>query len=62
MISHKNCCAIMQANVLTGMVNLSMDTLSVSPFGALAILFGYAYILSIAAAVAHYYGIRLKFW
>ncbi|KAM3322315.1 putative protein isoform X1 [Capsicum chacoense] len=50
------------ANVLTGMVNLSMDTLSASPFVALAILFGYAYILSIAAAVAHFYGIRLKFW
>ncbi|XP_060207614.1 uncharacterized protein At4g17910 isoform X2 [Lycium barbarum] len=50
------------ANVLTGMVNLSMDTLSVSPFTALAILVGYAYILSIAAAVAHFYGIRLKFW
>lgn len=50
------------ANVLTGMVNLSMDTLSVSPFVALAILVGYAYILSIAAAVAHFYGIRLKFW
>lgn len=61
-ISHKNCCAIMQANVLTGMVNLSMDTLSASPFVALAILVGYAYILSIAAAVAHFYGIRLKFW
>ncbi|KAH0642905.1 hypothetical protein KY289_033879 [Solanum tuberosum] len=43
------------ANVLTGMVNLSMDTLSVSPFVALAILVGYAYILSIAAAVAHFY-------
>jgi len=62
MISHKNCFAIMQANVLTGMFNLSMDTLSVSPFVALAILVGYAYILSIAAAVAHFYGIRLKFW
>lgn len=53
---------IMQANVLTGLVNLSIDTLFVSPFTALAILVGYAYILSIAAAVAHVCGIRLKFW
>nr|XP_016511434.1 PREDICTED: uncharacterized protein At4g17910-like [Nicotiana tabacum] len=50
------------ANVLTGLVNLSIDTLFVSPFTALAILVGYAYILSIAAAVAHVCGIRLKFW
>ncbi|KAK6132041.1 hypothetical protein DH2020_034222 [Rehmannia glutinosa] len=32
------------ANVLTGLVNLSVDTLSVSPISALAILFGYAFI------------------
>ncbi|XP_075083043.1 uncharacterized protein At4g17910 isoform X3 [Nicotiana tabacum] len=50
------------ANVLTGLVNLSIDTLFVSPFTALAILVGYAYILSIAAAIAHVCGIRLKFW
>ncbi|KAJ8568225.1 hypothetical protein K7X08_020947 [Anisodus acutangulus] len=50
------------ANVLTGLVNLSLYTLSVSPFTALANLVGYAYILSIAAAVAHFNCIRLKFW
>ncbi|XP_075108443.1 uncharacterized protein At4g17910-like [Nicotiana tabacum] len=45
------------ANVLTGLVNMSIDTLFVSPFTALATLVGYAYILSIAAAVAHVCGI-----
>ncbi|KAK4368758.1 hypothetical protein RND71_012550 [Anisodus tanguticus] len=50
------------ANVLTGLVNLSLYTLSVSPFTALAILVGYAYILSIAAAVARFNCIRLKVW
>ncbi|KAK6132062.1 hypothetical protein DH2020_034198 [Rehmannia glutinosa] len=49
------------ANVLTGLVNLSVDTLSVSPISALAILFGYAFILSFAVGFADFLGIKLKF-
>ncbi|KAK6134239.1 hypothetical protein DH2020_032044 [Rehmannia glutinosa] len=50
------------ANVLTGLVNLSVDTLSVSPISALAILFAYAFVLSFAVGFADFLGIKLKFW
>ncbi|XP_027347432.1 uncharacterized protein At4g17910 [Abrus precatorius] len=50
------------ANVLTGLVNLSVDTLSVSSIAALFILLVYAYILSIVIGIANYFGIKLKFW
>lgn len=50
------------ANVLTGMVNLSMDTLSASSFAALVILVGYVLILMAAASFAWFYDIKLKFW
>ncbi|KAI3467046.1 hypothetical protein Pfo_023709 [Paulownia fortunei] len=50
------------ANVLTGLVNLSVDTLSVSPISALAILFAYTFILSFAVGFADFLGIKLKFW
>lgn len=50
------------ANLLTGLVNLSMDTLFVSPLTSLLILIIYGFIVCIAAAFADYYGIKLKFW
>ncbi|XP_022634051.1 uncharacterized protein At4g17910-like isoform X3 [Vigna radiata var. radiata] len=50
------------ANILTGLVNLSMDTLSVSSIKALIILLVYAYILSIVIGIVDYFGIKLKFW
>ncbi|XP_024986284.1 uncharacterized protein At4g17910 isoform X1 [Cynara cardunculus var. scolymus] len=51
------------ANLLTGLVNLSMDdTLFVLPGTALVILIGYGFITCAAAAFADYNGIKLKFW
>lgn len=52
----------MQANILTGLVNLSVDTLSASSIKALIILLVYAYILSIVIGILDYFGIKLKFW
>ncbi|CAL1409902.1 unnamed protein product [Linum trigynum] len=50
------------ANVLTGLVNMLMDTKSASPMVALSILLAYAFLTSIAASIPHFYGFRLKFW
>ncbi|XP_042003640.1 uncharacterized protein At4g17910-like, partial [Salvia splendens] len=50
------------ANVLTGVVNLSIDTLSASSISALAILFAYAFILCFVVGIANYFGMVLKFW
>ncbi|GJS53531.1 GWT1-like protein [Tanacetum coccineum] len=50
------------ANLLTGLVNLSMDTLFVSPLPALLILIIYCFIICAAAAYAEYNGFKLKFW
>ncbi|KAK9072868.1 hypothetical protein SSX86_009303 [Deinandra increscens subsp. villosa] len=50
------------ANLLTGLVNLSVNTLFVSPFTALLILIAYGFIICAAAAFADYKGIKLKFW
>ncbi|XP_047150533.1 uncharacterized protein At4g17910-like isoform X1 [Vigna umbellata] len=50
------------ANILTGLVNLSVDTLSASSIKALVILLVYAYILSIVIGILDYFGIKLKFW
>ena len=52
----------MQANLLTGLVNLSMDTLFVSPATALVVLIGYGFIICATAAFADYNDIKLKFW
>lgn len=54
--------AFLLANLLTGLVNLSVDTLSTSSISALFILLVYAFILSIAMGLAKFNGIRLKFW
>ncbi|MED6192542.1 hypothetical protein PIB30_011070 [Stylosanthes scabra] len=50
------------ANILTGLVNLSVDTLSASSITALSILAVYAYILSMVIGMADYFGVKLKFW
>lgn len=53
--------AFLLANLLTGLVNMSMDTLSTSSVGALFVLLVYAYLLSTVVGIADYYGIKLKF-
>nr|XP_043634425.1 uncharacterized protein At4g17910 [Erigeron canadensis] len=50
------------ANLLTGLVNLSMDTLFVPPLIALLILIVYAFVVCVAAALTDYNGIKFKFW
>ncbi|KAI5639547.1 hypothetical protein M9H77_00622 [Catharanthus roseus] len=50
------------ANVLTGLINLSIDTLFVSSTFALATLLVYALTLSLFVGSLHFYGIKLKFW
>ncbi|KAJ0952379.1 putative phosphatidylinositol anchor biosynthesis protein PIGW/GWT1 [Helianthus annuus] len=50
------------ANLLTGLVNLSVNTLFVSPLTALIILIAYGFTVCAAAAFADYKGIKLKFW
>ncbi|XP_054824549.1 uncharacterized protein At4g17910 isoform X2 [Prosopis cineraria] len=48
------------ANILTGLVNMSMNTLSASSFTATCILIVYTFVLSITAGIADFYGIKLK--
>ncbi|KAJ4728654.1 GPI-anchored wall transfer protein [Melia azedarach] len=50
------------ANIFTGLVNLTIDTLSVSSFSALLILLGYTFSLCMIIGIADFYGIRLKYW
>ncbi|XP_065856322.1 uncharacterized protein At4g17910 [Euphorbia lathyris] len=50
------------ANVLTGVINLYVDTIFVKSSLALLILVCYAYVLSIITAILGFYGVRLKFW
>lgn len=52
----------MQANLLTGLVNLSVDTLFATSNEALAILVLYAFVLCFFTGLANFYGFRLKFW
>lgn len=52
----------MQGNLLTGLVNLWMNTLFVSPVTALFILVAYGFIICCVAGFADYNGIKLKFW
>ncbi|XP_031248777.1 uncharacterized protein At4g17910 [Pistacia vera] len=50
------------ANLFTGLVNMSVDTLSASSISALLILFMYSFTLSMIIAIADFCGMRLKFW
>jgi phosphatidylinositol glycan class W len=49
------------ANLLTGLVNLTVPTLDVGPMVAMAILVGYAAVLTVAAVVLDLYDISIKF-
>ncbi|KAF8728830.1 hypothetical protein HU200_018115 [Digitaria exilis] len=50
------------ANILTGLVNLSVDTLSASSFSAFMILSVYTFTLCMVTGLAHFFGVRMKFW
>ncbi|KAG0471740.1 hypothetical protein HPP92_016286 [Vanilla planifolia] len=50
------------ANVLTGMVNMGMDTLAASSLQAFVILVGYALFLTVVVIFFWFHGIKLKFW
>ncbi|KAG6782505.1 hypothetical protein POTOM_011912 [Populus tomentosa] len=50
------------ANLLTGLVNLYVDTLFTPSLSALVIVLAYAYCLSIITGIADFYGVKLKFW
>ncbi|GMY29736.1 hypothetical protein FCV25MIE_24978 [Fagus crenata] len=54
--------AFLLANVLTGLVNFSVDTLSASSVTALFVLVLYASALSTLVGIVDFCGIRLKFW
>ncbi|GAY54460.1 hypothetical protein CUMW_156870 [Citrus unshiu] len=50
------------ANIFTGLVNLTTDTLSTSTISAIFLLLGYTFCVSMIIGIADFYGIRLKFW
>ncbi|CAN6300733.1 unnamed protein product [Urochloa humidicola] len=50
------------ANILTGLVNLSVDTLSASSLTAFMILSVYTFTLCMVAGLAPFFGVRMKFW
>ncbi|KAJ4961645.1 hypothetical protein NE237_021555 [Protea cynaroides] len=54
--------SFMLANVLTGVINLYVDTFSASSPSALIILLSYAFVLSVFTGCAAYFGIKLKYW
>ncbi|XBI57167.1 hypothetical protein VPH35_038627 [Triticum aestivum] len=54
--------AFLVANILTGLVNLSVDTLSASPLAAFMILVAYTFNLCMLAGLAQFSGVRIKFW
>eukprot|EP01010_Urceolus_cornutus_P002012 NODE_2599_length_502_cov_188.492274_g2065_i0.p1 GENE.NODE_2599_length_502_cov_188.492274_g2065_i0~~NODE_2599_length_502_cov_188.492274_g2065_i0.p1 ORF type:complete len:143 (-),score=24.63 NODE_2599_length_502_cov_188.492274_g2065_i0:44-472(-) len=47
-------------NLLTGLANLTLDTLNTPPHVALIVLFGYMGILALVLTAARHYHIRLK--
>ncbi|KAJ1296933.1 hypothetical protein BS78_01G339300 [Paspalum vaginatum] len=50
------------ANILTGLVNLSVNTLSVSSLTAFTILSAYTLTLCMITGLTHFCGVRMKFW
>ncbi|XP_039830848.1 uncharacterized protein At4g17910 isoform X5 [Panicum virgatum] len=50
------------ANILTGLVNLSVDTLFASSLTAFMILSVYTFTLCVVTGLAHFFGVRMKFW
>ncbi|XP_042462073.1 uncharacterized protein At4g17910-like isoform X1 [Zingiber officinale] len=54
--------SFLMANVLTGLVNLSMDTLSASPVTSFTVLLGYSFLLSFVTSILWFCGIKIKFW
>uniref|UniRef100_A0ACD5WXA1 Uncharacterized protein n=2 Tax=Avena sativa TaxID=4498 RepID=A0ACD5WXA1_AVESA len=50
------------ANILTGLINLSVDTLSASSFTAFMILSVYNLMLCVVVGLAQFCGVRMKFW
>jgi phosphatidylinositol glycan class W len=50
------------ANILTGLVNLSVDTLSASSLAAFMILSVYTLMLCLIVGLAQFCGVRMKFW
>ncbi|KXG39274.1 uncharacterized protein At4g17910 isoform X2 [Sorghum bicolor] len=50
------------ANILTGLVNLSVNTLSASSLTAFMILSVYTFTLCMVTGLAHFCGVRMKFW
>ncbi|XP_042485665.1 S-locus-specific glycoprotein S13-like [Macadamia integrifolia] len=54
--------SFLMANVLTGVINLCVDTISASSVTAFIILLSYAFVLSVLTGSAEFVGIGLKFW
>lgn len=52
----------MQANVLTGVVNVSIDTLAVSAWGGFIITTAYMGVVTGIAIILHSQNVTLKFW
>jgi phosphatidylinositol glycan class W len=52
----------MLANLLTGFVNFSMETIFIPPNIAYCVLVGYMLVLSLTSAFLDAYKINLKFW
>lgn len=50
------------ANILTGLVNLSVNTLSASSLTAFMILSVYTFALCMVTGLIHFCGVRMKFW
>ena len=48
------------ANILTGLVNLSVDTLKVRNGVAVGILAGYLFVVGLIAVTTHHFGLRIK--
>ncbi|XP_020520071.1 uncharacterized protein At4g17910 isoform X2 [Amborella trichopoda] len=54
--------AFLLANVLTGLINVYVDTLFVSSTAAFSILIGYAVALSFFLGCAKFFNVKFKFW